>query len=181
MAPLATAATAVSAPAPAGPESLIPPDLAAVLHDAPIHPELTGYRAPGRCAQPSAAVLMGAALAIAAAAAGAGAGVHQTADPGALPALPPGAVGLVHDVGPGGVLHLSASDAPRTVSVVHGTLDQRGSTRPRLMPGAVRLVPAGHCVILADLTGQGAVVVEVAARGCSDGSQGAVRAGTQAS
>lgn len=172
MAPLAPPATArplavspTPPPASRGPVrprpiDQIPPDMAAVLLDAPIHPDLLRSRGPAGAAQPSAAALTAAALAIAASAAVPG---RECAD------LPPGAVGLVHDVGPGGVLHLAPVAAPRTVSVVRGTLDQRGGTRPRLLPGTVRLVPAGHCVTLADLAGHGALVVEVTARTCPTG------------
>jgi hypothetical protein len=156
---MASLATAIR-PAPTDlAAALIPPDLAAVLHDAPIHPALAGHRGSATAAQPSAATLVQVALSMAACAAG------DILRAGAAEALqlPPGLIGLIHDIGPGGVLHLEARQAPRTVSLAYGTLEQRGSTRPRLLPGAVRLVPAGHCVTLADLTGSGAVVVEVAA------------------
>jgi hypothetical protein len=159
MATLATTIrTAPPADSNAGP---IPPDLAAVLHDAPIHPALAFYRSSPMAAQPSAAALVQAALSIAATAAvdSFGADLMKALH------LPPGTIGLIHRIGPGGVLHLGARDAPRTVSLAHGTLEQRGSAKPRLRPGAVRLMPPGHCVTLADLTGGGALAVEVAATG----------------
>jgi hypothetical protein len=130
----------------------IPPDVAAVLGDAPIHPELL-LRAPSRPVLPTAASLTKAALAFASLAAA------ELREPSDL--LPLGARGIIHSVGAGGVLHLAPSNAPRAVSLVRGTLAQRGSQRPSLQPGAVRLVPAGHALTLADLTGEGALAVEV--------------------
>jgi hypothetical protein len=156
MAPLATATR--TAP-PARPTAPIPPDLAAVLHDAPIHPALASPGSPLAPARPSAAALVRAALAMAASA-----GLDALdADLVRALHLPPGTVGLIHGIGPGGVLHLTAHHSPRTVSLAHGALDQRGSARPRMSPGTVRLVPAGHSVTLANLTDGGAVAVEVAA------------------
>jgi hypothetical protein len=130
----------------------IPPDVAAVLSDAPIHPELL-MRAPSRPVPPTAATLTRAALAFASLAA---ADLREQADP-----LPLGARGIIHSVGKGGVLHLTPSSTPRAVSLVRGSLAQRGSQRPSLQPGAVRLVPAGHTLTLADLAGEGALAVEV--------------------
>jgi len=130
----------------------IPPDVAAVLADAPIHPELM-QRAPSRPALPTAATLTKAALAFASFAA---TELREHADP-----LPLGARGIIHSVGEGGVLHLEPSNAARAISLVRGTLAQRGSQRPSLQPGAVRLVPAGHALTLVDLTGEGALAVEV--------------------
>lgn len=129
----------------------IPPDVAAVLGDARIHPEL--LRAPKRPAPPTAATLTRAALAFATFAA---TELREHVD-----RLPLGARGIIHAVGKGGVLHLKPSSTPRAVSVVRGSLAQRGSQRPSLQPGAVRLVPAGHALTLADLTGEGALAVEV--------------------
>jgi hypothetical protein len=138
----------------------IPPDLAAVLGDAPIHPEL--LHAPRRPVPPTAAMLTGAALTLASCAAldlgGSHSGVPAARD---LPGVPLGAKGFIHAVGKGGVLHLTPSNAPRAVSLVRGTLAQPGTMRPSLRPGVVRLVPAGHGVTLADLAGEGALAVEV--------------------
>lgn len=130
----------------------IPPDVAAVLSDAPIHPELL-LRAPSRPVPPTAATLTRAALAFASLAA---TELREHIDP-----LPLGARGIIHSVGKGGVLHLTPSSTPRAVSLVRGALAQRGSQRPSLRPGAVRLVPAGHALTLADLAGEGALAVEV--------------------
>lgn len=129
----------------------IPPDVAAVLGDARIHPEL--LRAPSHPAPPTAATLTRAALAFATIAA---AELREHVDP-----LPLGARGIIHSVGKGGVLHLEPSSAPRAISLVRGSLAQRGSQRPSLQPGAVRLLPAGNALTLADLTGEGALAVEV--------------------
>lgn len=120
--------------------AVIPPDLAAVLADAPIHPAL--LRAPVRPTAPTAATVTGAALALAAYAAAHG-------------RLPAGTEAVVHAVGGGGVLHLEPSARPRAISLAHGVLDQ-------LRPGAVRLLPPGLAVTLADLDGSGALAVEVA-------------------
>ena len=135
--------------------SEIPPDLAAVLGDAPIHPEL--LRAPRRPVQPTAATLTEAALAFA---------TFAAMDLSAMtldvpPRVPLGAKGVIHSVGKGGVLHLGPSNVTRAVSLVRGTLAQRCTTRPSLRPGTVRLVPAGRALTLADLVGEGALAVEV--------------------
>jgi hypothetical protein len=140
----------------------IPPDLAAVLADAPIHPAL--LRVPLRPAAPTAATLTGAALALAEyAAAGTytDLGTSLDSDVMAYGWLPTGARALVHAVGGGGVLHLEPAARPRAISLAHGVLDQRCASRPRLRPGAVRLLPPGHAVTLADLEGNGALAVEV--------------------
>jgi hypothetical protein len=136
----------------------IPPDLAAVLAHAPIHPAL--LLAPVRPVVPTAATLTGAALALAEHAA-AGTYTGLDTDAGAYGWLPAGARALVHAVGGGGVLHLEPSARPRAVTLAHGVLDQRCASRPRLRPGAVRLLPPGHTVTLADLEGNGALAVEV--------------------
>ncbi|MBS2964459.1 hypothetical protein KGA66_15485 [Actinocrinis puniceicyclus] len=161
-------------------EALIPPDVAAVLGNARIHPELL-RRASQSPATPTAAALTQAALRFAAwiNAASLEAVISdksrrsllerafvQRADPErAHPAnAKPGHFSLraiIHAVGKGGVLHLEASDTPRAVSVVHGSLEQRCTTRAALQPGAVRLLPAGHVLTLADLAGEGAIAVEV--------------------
>lgn len=133
----------------------IPPDLAAVLGDAPIHPAL--LHAPRRPAPPTAATLTEAALAFVTFATL----DLSTADLGAPPRVPLGAKGVIHSVGRGGVLHLKPSSVPRAVSLVRGALAQRGTTRPSLQPGTVRLVPAGKALTLADLVGEGALAVEV--------------------
>jgi hypothetical protein len=133
----------------------IPPDLAAVLGDAPIHPEL--LHAPRRPTPPTAATLTEAALAFATFAAM----DLSTVDLAAPPRVPLGAKGFIHWVGRGGVLHLKPSGAPRAVSLVRGTLAQRCTARPSLRPGAVRLVPAGKALTLADLVWEGALAVEV--------------------
>ena len=130
----------------------IPPDVAAVLGHAPIHPELL-LRAPSRPVLPTAATLTKAALAFASLAA---MELDEHVDP-----LPLGARGIIHSVDEGGVLYLEPSSAERAVSLVRGTLAQHGSQRPPLRPGAVRLVPAGHALTLADLAGEGALAVEV--------------------
>lgn len=138
----------------------IPPDVAMVLGDAPIHPELL-RRAPKRPAAPTAAALTEAALAFASLAS-AEPGGHQDALAGAMSergAL--GVTGIIHSVGKGGVLHLKPTGSPRAVSLVRGVLAQRCTQRPPLRPGTVRLVPAGHALTLADLTGDGALAVEV--------------------
>ncbi|HEU5331228.1 MAG TPA: hypothetical protein VFU73_00640 [Actinocrinis sp.] len=139
----------------------IPPDLAAVLADAPIHPAL--LRAPLRPAAPTAATLTGAALALAEhAAAGTYTGLDTDAEAQvAYGWLPTGARALVHAVGGGGVLHLEPAARPRAISLAHGVLDQRCASRPKLRPGAVRLLPPGLAVTLADLEGNGALAVEV--------------------
>ena len=148
----------------------IPPDLAAVLADAPIHPALLS--APIRPVAPTAATLTGAALALADYAAQAqrtgfnagtelDTGAGFAPDAGAYGWLPAGARALIHTVGGGGVLHLEPSTRPRAVSLAHGVLDQRCASRPRLRPGTVRLLPPGHAVTLADLEGNGALAVEV--------------------
>lgn len=136
----------------------IPPDLAAVLADAPIHPEL--LRAPLRPAAPTAATLTGAALALAEYAAS-GTYTGLDTDVRAYGWLPTGARALVHSVGGGGVLHLQPAARPRAISLAHGVLDQRCASRPKLRPGAVRLLPPGLAVTLADLEGNGALAVEV--------------------
>ena len=136
----------------------IPPDLAAVLADTPIHPAL--LRAPVRPAAPTAATLTGAALALAEYAA-AGPYTSLDTDVAAYGWLPAGAQALVHAVGGGGVLHLEPAARPRAISLAHGVLEQRCASRPRLRPGAVRLLPPGHAVTLADLEGNGALAVEV--------------------
>jgi hypothetical protein len=134
----------------------IPPDLAAILGDAPIHPELQ-VRAPSRPAPPTAAVLTQAALALAACAAM----DLGSADLGTPPRIPAGATGYIHAVSKGGVLHLEPSSVPRAVSIVRGTLAQRCVRRPSLSPGVVRLIPAGHALTLTELAGEGALAVEV--------------------
>jgi hypothetical protein len=137
----------------------IPPDLAAVLTDAPIHPVL--LRAPLRQAAPTAARLSEAALALAEyAAREAHAGLPARA--GAHDPLPLGAEAFLHTVGIGGVLHLAPSPRPRAVSLAHGALEQRCTRRPRLRPGTVRFLPPGHAVTLANLDGNGALAVEIA-------------------
>ena len=133
----------------------IPPDLAAVLGGAPIHPAL--LQAPPRPSQISPATLTQAALAFA---------VFADLDLSAVglstpPQVPLGAKGVIHAVGKGGVLHLRPTGVPRAVSLVRGRLEQRCTTQPALRPGIVRLVPAGRALTLADLTGQGALAVEV--------------------
>jgi len=133
----------------------IPPDLAAVLGDAPIHPAL--LHAPRRPIPPTAATLTMAALAFV---------TFATLDLSTVgfdapPRVPLGAKGLIHSVGKGGVLHLRPSSVPRAVSLVRGSLAQRGTTQPSLLPGTVRLVPAGKALTLADLVGEGALAVEV--------------------
>ena len=165
----------------------IPPDIAAVLGDAPIHPELL-RRAPKRPA-PTAAMLTEAALAFADLAAtelrgcfdAASLAAHDPTDgdepsddtvdsdvlhSGVLGGIVAerrslGAEGIIHYVGKGGVLHLKPTGSPRAISLVRGVLAQRCAQRPSLRPGAVRLVPAGHALTLADLAGDGAVAVEV--------------------
>lgn len=134
----------------------IPPDLAAVLSAAPVHPQLA--RTAMRSDTPTAATLTVAALNFAAFAGSDPDGPPPTV---ARSLLPDGARAVVHAVGGGGVLHLQAVDGFRAVSLVHGVLDQRCATRPRLTPGAVRLVPPGRTLTLADLTGSGALAVEV--------------------
>jgi hypothetical protein len=150
----------------------IPPDLAAVLSGAAIHPALlTG---PARPVAPTAATVTSAALALAEFVAErlAGQAATETArgwlaeGDGELlvGALGHGAFshqGIVHTVGRGGVLHLESSARLRAVSLAHGVLAQRCTSRPRLRPGAVRLLPPGHAVTLADLDGDGALAVEV--------------------
>jgi len=153
MSPTATAT--VSRPQAQVQAQAIPPDLAAVLGDAPIHPEL--LRAPRRPVPPTAATLTEAALALATFAA-LDLGAATLSKP---PRVPLGAKGVIHAVGKGGVLHLKPSSVPRAVSLVRGTLAQRCTKRPSLSPGAVRLVPAGHSLTLADLAGEGALAVEV--------------------
>jgi hypothetical protein len=133
----------------------IPPDLAAVLGDAPIHPEL--LHAPRRPALPTAATLTEAALAFVTFAAM----DLSTVGLGTPPRVPLGAKGVIHAVGKGGVLHLRPSGVPRAVSLVRGTLAQRCTAQPSLRPGTVRLVPAGKALTLADLVGEGALAVEV--------------------
>jgi hypothetical protein len=160
----------------------IPPDLAAVLGNAPIHPAL--LLTPVRRVPPTAATLSSAALALASYASyaagsladGAGgtggvgalggvSGVSKAGDAEGSPYqhewLPEGVSGFVHTVGSGGVLHLGPSSRPRALSLAHGVLSQRCTSRPRLQPGAVRLLPPGHAVTLADLDGNGALAVEV--------------------
>jgi hypothetical protein len=158
----------------------IPPDLAAVLGNAPIHPAL--LLAPLRPVPPSAATLTSAALAMArhasyaatSALEGFAAGTRSAdgnaseyvsgnghEDPHAYGWLPAGASGFFHMVGSGGVLHLEPLSRPRALSLAHGSLSQRGTSRPRLQPGAVRLLPPGHALTLADLEGNGALAVEV--------------------
>lgn len=160
-------------------EALIPPDVAAVLGNARIHPDLL-RRASQSPAAPTAAALTRAALRFAAwiDAASLEAVISdkswrslleralvQRADPGrAHPNGKPGHAslrGIVHSVGKCGVLHLGQSDTPRALTVVRGSLEQRCTTRAPLQPGAVRLLPAGHALTLADLAGEGAVAVEV--------------------
>jgi hypothetical protein len=68
---------------------------------------------------------------------------------------------IVHTIGNGGVLHLQPSDRLRAVSLARGALAQRCTSRPELRPGAVRLIPPGRAVTLADLSGNGALAVEV--------------------
>ena len=130
----------------------IPPDIAAVLGGAPIHPELL-LRAPSRPAPPTAAKLTEAALAFATLVA---TDLHEHFEHTQF-----GARGIIHSVGKGGVLHLKPASTPRAVSLVRGVLTQRCTQRPVLRPGAVRLVPAGHALTLADLAGDGALAVEV--------------------
>jgi hypothetical protein len=148
----------------------IPPDLAAVLGDAPIHPEL--LHALRRPTPPTAATLTEAALAfvtfatmdlstVALGTVELGTLGLGTVGLDAPPRVPLGAKGVIHAVGKGGVLHLRPSGVPRAVSLVRGTLAQRCTTRPSLRPGTVRLVPAGKALTLADLVGEGALAVEV--------------------
>jgi hypothetical protein len=146
----------------------IPPDLAAVLGGAAIHPAL--LRAPARPVMPTAAMLTSAALALAEYVAerevpGTGYGWLAEGDGelifGGLGHGELGHQGIVHTVGSGGVLHLASSARQRAVSVARGVLAQRCTSRPQLRPGAVRLLPPGHAVTLADLGGGGALAVEV--------------------
>lgn len=170
----------------------IPPDIAAVLGGAPIHPELL-RRAPRRPV-PTAAMLTEAALAFADLAAMELSGRFDTVpraarypmdgehpsngaldsdvlhsdvlSSGVLGGIaserhPAGAERIIHHVGKGGVLHLRPTDSTRAISIVRGVLAQHCAQRPSLRPGAVRLVPAGHALTLADLAGDGAVAVEV--------------------
>jgi hypothetical protein len=135
----------------------IPPDLAAVLADSPIHPELEAL--PLRACLPTAAALTIAALDLAALAA------TEPDEPDWLSTLrlPAGISGFVHRVGSGGALHLPAAFRPRALSLARGALDQRCTNRPRLTPGVVRLLSPGNAVTFADLTGAGALAVEVTA------------------
>ncbi len=132
----------------------IPPDVAAVLTDVPIHPELA-LRAPSRPAQPTAATLTKAALMFAALAA---ADLRESIE---FERDLLGVKGVIHSVDEGGVLYLKPASMPRAVSLVRGELAQGCTPRPSLRPGAVRLVPAGHALTLADLAGSGALAVEV--------------------
>ena len=132
----------------------IPPDVAAVLTDAPIHPELV-LRAPSRPAQPTAATLTKAALTFAALAA---VDLHEGVE---FERDLLGVKRVIHSIDEGGVLYLKPANTPRAVSLVRGELTQGHTPRPSLRPGAVRLVPAGHALTLADLTGDGALAVEV--------------------
>lgn len=165
-------------PEPAPPDS-IPPDLAAVLHGRTAHPDLVGERR--FTTPPPASELTRAALDLAGFAAGLeNADPAQAADRSGVWASAPvltepeagGAAGSepptggnirvrMHVVGQGGVLHFGPSRWGRAVAVARGTLEQRGSDRPGLRPGAVRLVPPGRSVLLADLAGDGALVVDV--------------------
>lgn len=138
----------------------IPPDVAAVLGDAPIHPELV-RRAPKRPTTPTAAALTEAALTFAGLVS-AGLGEHLDALAGAMCERGSlGVTGVIHSIGKGGVLHLKPTGSTRAVCLVHGALAQRCTQRPLLRPGTVRLVPAGHALTLADLAGEGALAVEV--------------------
>ena len=150
----------------------IPPDLAAVLGGAAIHPAL--LRGPARPVVPTAATLTSAVLTFAERVAErlgvqeppeVGHGWLTEGAGGLIPGGPgPGPVGhqvIVHTIGSGGVLHLQASDRLRAVSLARGVLAQRCTSRPALRPGAVRLIPPGRAVTLADLDGDGALAVEV--------------------
>ncbi|HEY3868008.1 MAG TPA: hypothetical protein VGM10_06640 [Actinocrinis sp.] len=153
--------------------------MAAVLHGCAAHPDLVGERR--FHTPPPASELTRAALDLAGFAAGLeSADPAQAADRSGIWASAPmltgpeagGAVGpgpaagsniraRMHVVGRGGVLHFGPSELARAVAVARGTLEQRGSGRPGLRPGAVRLVPPGRSVLLADLAGEGALVVDV--------------------
>jgi hypothetical protein len=150
----------------------IPPDLAAVLGGAAIHPAL--LRGPARPVTPTVATLTSAALALAEyvaerlaaqEAAGIGRGWRQEGAgeliSGALDHGEFGHQGFVHTVGSGGVLHLELSARLRAVSLARGVLTQRCTSRPRLRPGVVRLLPPGYAATLADLDGDGALAIEV--------------------
>ncbi|HEV2641015.1 MAG TPA: hypothetical protein VGX23_38220 [Actinocrinis sp.] len=132
----------------------IPPDLASFLGDAPTHPALLRPRP----ARPHAAALTEAALALAAVAR-IDAGAAVLTGPLHLPA---DSRGTVHRIGRCGVLHLPAAPVIRAVSLGYGRLAQRGSSFPALRPGAVRLIPAGREVLLAELDGLAALAVEIA-------------------
>ena len=164
-------------------EDSIPPDLAAVLHGKAAHPDLVGERR--FPTPPPASELTRVALDLAVFAAGlenadpaeaadrsgvwasASATEGSESEAGALRESGPGAgVGesiraRMHVVGRGGVLRLGPSERMRAVAVARGTLEERGSERPGLRPGAVRLVPPGRSLLMADLAGGGALVVDV--------------------
>lgn len=161
-------------------DAQVPPDMAAVLADMPIHPQLL-RNAPRPSGLPTASALIEAALRFATAVEIA---APEIAAPEAvLPDMPSrravqreqqrtletrghepraiGVRGIVHSVGIGGVLHLKPASTPRAVSLVRGELEQRCATSVPLRPGAVRLLPAGRALTLADLAGNGALAVEV--------------------
>ncbi len=134
----------------------MPPDLEMVIGGSPVHPALVAARRP-TAAEPTAATLNDAALAFATFAAM----DLRSSTLRTPPRIPLGAKGFIHQVGEGGVLHLTPATVPRAVSVARGTLTQRCTTRPSLRPGVVRLLPAGRELILANLDGRGALAVEV--------------------
>jgi hypothetical protein len=156
-------------------EDSIPPDLAAVLHGRSAHPDLVGER--HFHTPPSASELSRVALDLAGFAAGLEkADPAEAADRSGVWASAPESTGAegsessgsgesikarMHVIGHGGVLHFGPSKRARAVAVARGTLEQRGSDRPGLRPGAVRLVPPGGSVLLTDLAGDGALVVDV--------------------
>lgn len=164
-------------------EDSIPPDLAAVLHGRSAHPDLVGER--HFHTPPSASELSRAALDLAGFAAGLEkADPAEAADRSGVWASAPESTGAegsgsessgavsasgsgesikarMHVIGQGGVLHFGPSKRARAVAVARGTLEQRGSDRPGLRPGSVRLVPPGGSVLLTDLAGDGALVVDV--------------------
>ena len=180
---LTRAPAALAVPGARPPEDSIPPDMAAVLRGGSAHPELVGrrcFRTPLPASELTRAALDLAGFAAelehadpaeaqdrggvwASAAASESAGSEAA---GGLPASGGDFRARMHVVGRGGVLHFGPSDRPRAVVVARGVLDQRGSDRPGLRPGVVRLVPAGRSVILADLAGAGALVVDVMEAEC---------------
>jgi hypothetical protein len=143
----------------------IPPDLSAVLSAPPVHPDLA--RVPRRESPPTAAELSLAALNWATFAA-ANTGMEFDLPPlDASQHVPLGIRGFLHSVGRGGVLHLKPTGALRAVTLARGTLVQRCAQWSSLTPGAVRIVPAGHALTLADLSGGGALAVEVTLGGAT--------------